>query len=65
MPASSTIAADLVAKLSDVRTDADLAAVRKRVAADEEAFGVRMRDVFAIAKAARDVPLSVVHELLD
>lgn len=34
----------------------ELPAVRRRLAPDEPAIGMRMRDVFATAKAARDLP---------
>jgi 3-methyladenine DNA glycosylase AlkD len=51
--------------LSAMRSDAELPKVRKRLAPDEEAFGVRMGDLFAVAKAHADLPLSEVDRLLD
>jgi 3-methyladenine DNA glycosylase AlkD len=64
MSASST-APEVVATLARLASDAELPKVRKRLAADEEAFGLRMRDLFAVAKAHTDLPLSTVEQLLD
>jgi hypothetical protein len=36
-----------------------------RLAVDEEAFGIRMRDLFDIAKSHADLPLEQVDQLLD
>lgn len=58
-------AADLVEALQRVRSDAELAKVRKRLAPDEPAFGVRMRDLFDLAKASSALPLGEVDRLLD
>jgi DNA alkylation repair enzyme len=57
-------AADVVAELCRHQSDAELTNVRKRLAADEEAMGMRMRDLFATAKAHTDLPLGEVDRLL-
>jgi 3-methyladenine DNA glycosylase AlkD len=64
MPASAT-AAEVVAALEARRSETELAKVRRRLAPDEEAFGLRMRDLFDIAKAHTDLPLEEVDRLLD
>jgi 3-methyladenine DNA glycosylase AlkD len=65
MSAAESTAADLVARLEQLRSDQELAKVRKRLAADEEAFGVRMGHLFDVAKAYIDLPLEQVDRLLD
>lgn len=65
MGASSSSARALVASLEALRSDEELATVRKRLAPDEEAFGLRMRDLFDLAKAHTDLPLDEVGRLLD
>lgn len=65
MTASSATAGDVVAGLEALRSDAELATVRKRLAPDEPAFGLRMRDLFDVAKANTDLPLDEVDRLLD
>jgi 3-methyladenine DNA glycosylase AlkD len=62
MPSASR---SVVADLLRLRTDAELSRVRKRLPAGEEAFGLRMRDLFDAAKAHRDIPLGEVEALLD
>lgn len=57
-------AAEVVAELSDARTDEALAAVRKRLAPGEAAFGVRMGTLFAIAKRHTGIDLAQVEALL-
>ncbi len=55
-----------VVALLQARADpAELPKVRKRLAADEPAFGLRMRELFDIAKAHTALPLPAVHHLLD
>ncbi len=63
--ATSMCAAELIDLLSARRSDDELAKVRKRLAADEEAFGLRMRDVFGLAEAHTDLELDEVDRLLD
>jgi 3-methyladenine DNA glycosylase AlkD len=61
-PTSST---QVVDALWAARSADELVKVRKRLADGEEAFGLRMRDLFDIAKQATDLPLLEVHRLLD
>ena len=56
---------DIVRQLEGQRSDAELVKVRRRLAPDEPAIGVRMGDLFAIAKAATDLDLDEVDRLLD
>lgn len=58
-------AASVAAQLEAARTDGELAKIRKRLAPDEPAFGLRMRDLFDLAKANTDLPLGEVARLLD
>lgn len=58
-------AADVVRALLAHRDDSQLPLIRKRLAPGEEAIGIRMRDLFATAKAATDLPLHEVGVLLD
>jgi 3-methyladenine DNA glycosylase AlkD len=58
-------AAELTAELEAARSEVELAKVRKRLAPDEPAFGVRMGQLFALAKAHAAMPLSEVDRLLD
>jgi 3-methyladenine DNA glycosylase AlkD len=51
--------------LEGSRSEDELPKVRKRLAPDEEAFGLRMRDLFDVAKANTDLPLAEVDRLLD
>ncbi len=55
----------VVADLLRLRNDAELLKLRKRLPAGEDAFGLRMRDLFETAKAHRDMPLDEVESLLD
>jgi 3-methyladenine DNA glycosylase AlkD len=55
----------IVADLLRLRTDAELVKLRERLPAGEEAFGLRMRDVFDTAKPHRDMPLAEIEALLD
>jgi 3-methyladenine DNA glycosylase AlkD len=58
-------AASVTAALQAVQSDDELPKVRKRLAADESAFGMRMHDLFAVAKAHTELPLAEVDLLLD
>ncbi len=58
-------AEEVVAALFARRDDGELAKVRRRLSPDEEAFGLRMRDLFDVAKAHTDLDLSEVDRLLD
>jgi 3-methyladenine DNA glycosylase AlkD len=58
-------AESVVEALVAVRSDEELATVRKRLAPDEPAIGVRMRHLFDIAKANTDLSLGEVDRLLD
>lgn len=60
-----TTASQVIDALWAVRSADERAKVRKQLADDEEAFGLRMRDLFDLAKQATDLPLSEVHQLLD
>lgn len=60
-----TTASQVVDALWAARSPAELPKVRKRLADGEEAFGLRMRDLFDLAKQATDLPLPEVHRLLD
>jgi len=63
MPLAGTADA-VVAELEQERTEEDLAKVRKRLAEGEEAIGVRMGTLFAIARRHTSLPLSEVERLL-
>jgi 3-methyladenine DNA glycosylase AlkD len=63
VPATPPTADDFLTALAAVRSDAELAAVRRRLPADEPAIGVRMRELFDAAKAARAMPLEQVAAL--
>ena len=65
MSAENPIAAAVVAALLAVQLDAELANVRKRLAPGEEALGMRMRDLFDVAKAHAELPVPEVDRLLD
>lgn len=58
-------AREVVEALQQVRSEAELVKVRKRLAPDEEAFGVRMGTLFDVAKAHAELPLDEVERLLD
>lgn len=63
--APPTTASQVVDALWAARSAEELVKVRKRLADDEKAFGLRMRDLFDLAKQATELPLSEVHRLLD
>ena len=63
---STPLSADgVVAALEGLRSESELATIRKRLAPDEPAIGLRMRDLFATAKAHERLPLAEVDRLLD
>jgi len=62
--ASAATAGTVVAELEAEASPEALASVRKRLAPDEEALGVRMGTLFAIAKRHTRLPLSEVQQLL-
>lgn len=62
---SDRSAAGVVAALLEVRDEAELASIRKRLHPDEEAFGMRMRHLFDVAKAYADLDHAEVDRLLD
>lgn len=58
-------AALVIRELEALATPSELPKVRARLADDEPAFGLRMRDLFATAKAHADLGLDEVGRLLD
>ena len=58
-------AVQVVASLRAAQSDIELAKVRKRLAPNEDAIGMRMRDLFDVAKANTDLPLAEVVRLLE
>ena len=54
---------EFVAALHAARSPAALPAIQQRIGPGEEAFGIRMRDLFAAAKAAMGMPLDEVATL--
>lgn len=59
-----TSARAVVEMLHELQDETQVAPTRKRVAADEPVVGMRMRDLFATAKVATDLPLPEVQKLL-
>ncbi len=57
--------ADLVAELRQRATDGDARQPAERLAPGEEAFGLRMGDLFATSKAYQELSLDEVDALLD
>lgn len=55
----------IVAELRALATESEIPKLRRHVGADDDVFGVRMRDLFATAEAHKGEPLSVVAELLE
>ena len=55
----------VVWQLEQLQSDSELAKIRKRLGPDEAAIGIRMRDLFATAKAHTDLDLTEVDRLLD
>ncbi len=62
MPSASR---SVVADLLRLRDDAELPKLRRRLPVGEDAFGLRMRDLFATAKAHTGIDLADVEALLD
>jgi 3-methyladenine DNA glycosylase AlkD len=60
---SAPTAASLVAALNAVHDPAELPRIRSRIGPDDEAIGMRMRDLFGAAKAASAMPLDEVAGL--
>jgi len=58
-------AIQIIEELQALAVPTELAKVRKRLSADEPAFGLRMRDVFDTAKSHTDLGLDEVGLLLD
>ena len=54
----------LVGELQERASSTELAKLRRRLPPGEEAFGLRMRDLFDAARAHRDIPLATVDALL-
>lgn len=65
MTAIDPTAADVVAALEAQRAPDQLPKVRQRLAPDEPAIGIRMRDLFDTAKAHEGLALTEVDRLLD
>ena len=55
----------LVGELQELASPTELAKLRRRLPPGEEAFGMRMRDLFDAARAHRDIPLATVDALLE
>lgn len=62
---NETTATDIIAELRAASTPLELPKIRKRLAYEEDAFGLRMRDLFDIAKSHTALPLDQVNRLLD
>jgi 3-methyladenine DNA glycosylase AlkD len=60
---SAPTAEDFVAALHGLRAPEELPVIRRRLGPGDEAIGMRMRDVFAAARAARAMPLEEVERL--
>ncbi|WP_035917678.1 DNA alkylation repair protein [Knoellia sinensis] len=60
-----TTAKDVRARLEELASPEELAKVRKRLAPDEPAIGLRMKALFDTAKEAAGMPLGEVEALLD
>ncbi|WP_216630455.1 hypothetical protein [Nocardiopsis coralli] len=65
MAGTERTAAEVVQELLRLQDDAELEKVRKRLAPDEEAFGLRMRHLFDVSKAHTDLAQAEVERLLD
>ena len=65
MAGQNATAGDVETALYSVGNETELANIRKRLAPDEPAIGMRMRDLFDTAKAFSDLPLAEVNVLLD
>ena len=58
-------ASQVVDDLLRLASETELAKLRKRLPEDETSIGLRMGDLFAVAKAHRDLPLGELELLLD
>ena len=58
-------AGSVVRQLEQLQSDSELVKVRKRLRPGEAAIGIRMRDLFATAKAHTDLDLVEIERLLD
>jgi 3-methyladenine DNA glycosylase AlkD len=65
MAGSDQSAARVIEDLLNAQSDAELPLIRKRLAPGEEAFGMRMRHLFDVAKTYTDIELDDVELLLD
>ncbi|TQM16402.1 DNA alkylation repair protein [Pseudonocardia kunmingensis] len=63
MPAATETAAGFLDALRALRSEPELAVVRRRLGPGDDAIGVRMKDLFDTAKAARRMPLEQVEAL--
>jgi 3-methyladenine DNA glycosylase AlkD len=61
----SPTAEAFVAELRRHASPDQLPAIERRLVPGDEAFGIRMRDLFAVAKASAAMPLDEVERLLD
>jgi 3-methyladenine DNA glycosylase AlkD len=62
-PTAPTTAAGFVDALRGARSPAELPKIRQRLAPGDDAIGLRMRDVFDIARSAVPMPLEEVEKL--
>jgi hypothetical protein len=65
MPTAAPTADAVAEALEALSSEDELPKVRKRLAPDEPAFGLRMRHLFDTAKAFTELPLDEVDRLLD
>ncbi len=63
--AHTVTASQVVGDLVRLASETELAKLRKRLPESEVAIGLRMGDLFAVAKAHRDLPLAELEILLD
>ncbi|WP_211262424.1 DNA alkylation repair protein [Nitriliruptor alkaliphilus] len=65
MSTEAPTAERVIDALLAARSEDQLPKIRQRLAPDEPAFGMRMRDLFDVAKAHTQLPLPEVDRLLD
>lgn len=65
MTTDEPTAAGVMTALHAFQSDAELPTVRKRLAPGEDAIGIRMRNLFDVAKAHTGLPLREVDRLLE
>jgi 3-methyladenine DNA glycosylase AlkD len=63
VPASTETASGFLDALCALRSESELAVVRRRLGPGDDAIGLRMKDLFDTAKAARRMPLEQVEAL--